>query len=146
MKQLSRARAFNAASDALVEENSSGMLLEAAAPEEKEEEEDSAIVEDQLQDHLSESLMQALNKLRSGSQANMGGWSSHADLRGFEGEAMNKEVFVREVRSQLGVRLTTEEAEILFWYFDSDHGGTVSFIEMLTKIQRPKKFMLRKKF
>ena len=103
----------------------------------QEQDDDDAVeVEDQLQNHLSDSLLHALDKLRTGSQRNTGGWTAHADLRGFEGEAMSKEVFVREVRCQLGVRLTKEQAEILFWYFDSDHGGTISFVEMLSKIQR----------
>ena len=108
---------------------------------ERMEEEQLKKEEYKLQDHFSDSLIDALHKLRVGSQQNVHGRSLHADLRGFEGKPMSKEVFIREVRGQLGVHLTKKEAEILFWYFDSDHGGTVSFVEMLTKIQHPKKFM-----
>ena len=86
------------------------------------------------------SLLHALKKVKDGAVRNCHG-GTHVDLRGFQGEDMTKDMFLRELRTQLGIRLTTHEADILFYYFDSDHGGTVSFIEILQKLSRPGKYL-----
>ena len=90
-----------------------------------------------VQEHVAASLLHALGKMKIGATRNVHGRGSHVDLRGFRGEEMSLTVFVREIRSQLGVRLTENESTILFYYFDKDHGGTVSFVEILFKLQRP---------
>ena len=147
IKQLGEARAANATNDVLEntyesEESSARVLSGNNTADTAQELNDSKVPSQSVQEHVAASLVHALNKMKIGCTRNIHGRGTHVDLRGFQGGDMTKDIFVREIRGQLGVRLTHNEANILFFYFDADHGGSVSFTELLIKLQRPKDFLV----
>lgn len=86
---------------------------------------------------LAKCLLSSLDKVKNGAKQNSYHGMNNSDLRGFSGSMTPKE-FSRQLRTQLGVRLSLQELEIFLFYLDKNHDGLISFSEVIKLLRGPK--------
>jgi Ca2+-binding EF-hand superfamily protein len=64
---------------------------------------------------------------------------SGADLRGFQGEAMNKTQFKERMRSQFNLRLHPREVDIIVGHFDKDGDELIDYVEVHGMFMNPER-------
>ena len=77
-------------------------------------------------------LISAMEQVKMALQKNAHG-KTHVDLRGFQGRKLMPKEFRKQLKIQLGLKLSDPEYELVYAYFDRDGDGSIDYVEVMHK-------------
>ena len=85
-----------------------------------------------IEKQMADKLIHAIGILKHALQKNAHG-KTHVDLRGFQGRKLTPDEFKSQLRTQLGLKLSKIEHELIYLFFDRDGDGSIDYVEVMHK-------------